>query len=193
MAASPCAPIGAPADEMSAAAALGLPRERELDLESVVDLDRLPAQERRRVPAVLERIDDRTVHEGQALHDPAIAHHSLRADDALDDHQPLDLALEGLRGVLRIGTGHLLRRRHRVVELDGAGAQPPDLAADLPADDSAHHAADHASLDAALDTLVLLSLLHRRRLRRLLFDLGNLLRLDHGGRGYLRLDPLRPR
>src|ERR1700737_1423932 len=171
MAASPFVPIGAPADEMSAAAALGLPRERELDLEGVVDLDRLPAQERRRVLAVLERLDDRTVHERQALLDPAIAHHTLRADDALDDHQPFDLALEGLRGVLRIGTGHLLRRRHRVVELDRPGADTPGLAAGLSPHDPAHPAADHASLDAALDTLVLLRLLHRRGLRRLLLDL----------------------
>src|SRR2546428_8902153 len=48
--------------------------ERQLDLEGVVDLDGLTAQQRRCVPAMLERLDHSAVHERQALDDPAIAH-----------------------------------------------------------------------------------------------------------------------
>src|SRR2546429_4186990 len=63
---------------------------------------------------------------------------------------------------------------------------PADLAADLPADDSAHDTPDHASLDATFHALVFLGLFLRRDLRRLLLDLRNLLRLDHGCRRHLR-------
>src|SRR6267142_2014865 len=134
-----------------------LSRERELDLEGVVDLDRLPAQQRRRVPAVLEGFDHGAVHEGEALHHPAIAHHALGADHALDDHQAFDLPLQRLRGVLRVGSGELRWRGHRIVELDGAGPAT-DLSADLSTHHATHHSTDHTPFDAAFDALVLLDL-----------------------------------
>src|SRR6202171_6225058 len=168
-----------------------LVRERELDPERVVALDRLAAQQRRRVPAVLERLDHRAVHKRQALHHPAVAHHALRADHALDDHHALDLALQGLRRVLRIRARHLLRRGHGVVELDGTGPGATDLATDLPADHATHHAADNATLDPTFHALVLLDL-RLGDVGRLLFHLRDLLWLDHRRRGNLRLDPLRP-
>src|SRR5437762_3838610 len=164
-------------------------RERELDLEGVVDLDGLPAQQRRRVPAVLERIDHGAVHAREALHHPAVAHLALRADHALDDHQALDLSLQRLRGVLRVGAGDLLRWSHGVVELDGAG--PAARSADLPAHHAAHHSPDHAALDAAFHAFVLLDL-RLRNVGRLLFHFRDLLRLDHRRRRDLRPDPLRP-
>src|SRR4051812_42555976 len=37
-------------------------RQRQLDLEGVVDLDRLPAQQRRRVPALFQRFDHGPIH-----------------------------------------------------------------------------------------------------------------------------------
>src|SRR5437016_3198396 len=161
MARSP-APIAAPVAEMLPQAAPTLARERELHLERVVDLDRLPAQERGRVPAMLERVDHGAIHEREAFQDPAIAHHSLRADHAFDDHQSLHLTLEGLRGVLRVRTGQFLRRRHRVIEFDGTRPESANLPADLATDDPTHHASDHASLDAAFYALILLRFLHRR-------------------------------
>src|SRR5262249_8894452 len=154
-----------------------LPRQRQLDLEGVVDFDGLSAQQRRGVPALLQRVDHGAVHERQALQHAAIAHHALGADHALHDHQALDLPLPGLLGVDGVRPPQLLRRAHRVVELDGPGA---DLSPDLAAHDAAHHAADHATLHAAFHALLFLGLLFRD-LGRLLLDLGDLLRLDHGG------------
>src|SRR5438067_2208504 len=110
----------------------------------------------RRVLAMLERFDHGAVHERQALDHPAVAHHSLRADHALDDHETLDLALEGLRRVLRIRARDLLWGRHGVVELDRPSRA--NLSTDLPAHHSADDASHHASLDAAFDALVLLDL-----------------------------------
>src|SRR5436305_1556146 len=129
-----------------------------------------------------EGIDDGAVHERQALEDPTATHHSLRADHALHDHHSLDFALQGLRRVLRIGPGHLLRRRHRVIELDGATS---DLASDLAAYDPTYHPADDASLNAPFDTFVLLGPF--RHLGRLLPDLGAFPRLDDCGRNSHRL------
>src|SRR5215472_16375305 len=147
-------------------------------LEGVINVNRLALQHRRLVSASLQSLDHRSVHEGFALDHPAVVNHPLHCDDALDDHQPFNLMVPRLGGVLWVRSRKLLRPAHGVVEFHRTFGL---LTAHHSADDSSDHSTDHASDDAAFDTaldagIFLLRLCLGRFLLRHLLGLNDLIR-----------------
>src|SRR6266852_1513004 len=127
-----------------------LVRKRQRDSESVPHVDRLTLKHRRRIPASLERFDHSSIHEGHAPQHSAVVHNALHRDHALHHHLTLDLMVQCLLVVLRIGSRDFLRRRHGVIEFDDLrGWWPTDHPADHAAHDSTDHPADDSALDAA--------------------------------------------